>query len=235
MSHLADRARAVRQALQLGSLLRDAERYILTPARMPSAHVAVVQSEPAIAALSVLGDALADLGFTHAAEAIARFLGGLRHAFGGPRTRGAVPPTNRNWQIVKDEVDGALRALKLGHDPRAWDTRPTLRLRVERVPLDRGGYDPRGRYYGTGEPLYRIFSDEDVRVEGIPRLERWARFGEGRYWDYGELFYPTSGERRVDAPIGPDATVAIDTIVRARDARAARALVANELGVRAKP
>lgn len=35
------------------------------------------------------------------------------------------------------------------------------RFRAERVPLDRGGYDRRGQYWGTGTPLYRVTSDED--------------------------------------------------------------------------
>lgn len=41
---------------------------------------------------------------------------------------------------------------------------------VERVKLDKGGYDPNGRYYGVGEPLWRIDHHEtgerqDVRAK----------------------------------------------------------------------
>jgi hypothetical protein len=37
------------------------------------------------------------------------------------------------------------------------------RLRAERVKLDRGGYDRGGRYWGTGQPLYRVESETPVR------------------------------------------------------------------------
>lgn len=34
------------------------------------------------------------------------------------------------------------------------------RVRTERVRLNRGGYDSRGRYWGIGAPLYRVYDDE---------------------------------------------------------------------------
>jgi hypothetical protein len=37
-----------------------------------------------------------------------------------------------------------------------------MKLSVERVRLDRGGYDSRGRYWGVGTPLYRVTSDEEL-------------------------------------------------------------------------
>jgi hypothetical protein len=48
------------------------------------------------------------------------------------------------------------------------------KVHLERVRLDRGGYDSRGRYWGAGAPLYRASSDEhdfDVYVRGYTRDE----------------------------------------------------------------
>lgn len=39
---------------------------------------------------------------------------------------------------------------------------PGTRVRLVRVPLDRGGYDGGGAYWGSGEPLWRAwFADKD--------------------------------------------------------------------------
>ena len=46
---------------------------------------------------------------------------------------------------------------KVGYD------RSKYSLRV--VPLNRGGYDTEGRYYGAGKPLYRAVNLEDQHVE----------------------------------------------------------------------
>ena len=35
-----------------------------------------------------------------------------------------------------------------------------MKLYVERIRLNQGGYDRRGRYWGTGAPLYRVSSDD---------------------------------------------------------------------------
>lgn len=43
-------------------------------------------------------------------------------------------------------------------------------LRAEKVRLNRGGYDSRGRYFGTGAPLYRVSSD-DGRLDQYVRAE----------------------------------------------------------------
>lgn len=57
----------------------------------------------------------------------------------------------------------------------------TMKLDVERVRWDRGGYDRRGRYYGNGEPAFRVTGEkknfviarsggtEDVYVDEIVR------------------------------------------------------------------
>lgn len=34
------------------------------------------------------------------------------------------------------------------------------RMHAERVPLDSGGYDSRGRYWGVGQPLFRVSTDD---------------------------------------------------------------------------
>lgn len=46
------------------------------------------------------------------------------------------------------------------------DAPRSVRLYLERVKLDSGGYDSRGRYFGLGLPLYRASDDRgDVDVE----------------------------------------------------------------------
>jgi hypothetical protein len=37
------------------------------------------------------------------------------------------------------------------------------RYPVERIRLDRGGYDRTGRYWGLGAPLYRVWDNEEER------------------------------------------------------------------------
>lgn len=52
-------------------------------------------------------------------------------------------------------------------------------LRAERVRLNQGGYDSRGRYWGHGPPLYRVYDDqgyldEYVRAPDAPTAKRRA-------------------------------------------------------------
>jgi hypothetical protein len=59
---------------------------------------------------------------------------------------------------------------------RGRTVRPS-QVRAERVRLDRGGYDPSGRYWGTGAPLYRVTDDdgnldEHVRAPDAPTARR---------------------------------------------------------------
>ena len=57
-----------------------------------------------------------------------------------------------------------------------------FKLHLERVRLDRGGYDSSGRYWGIGEPLYRYYDDSgelDGHVRGVTRAaakERLHRY-----------------------------------------------------------
>ena len=103
------------------------------------------------------------------------------------------------------------------------DARPVVEFEVQRIPVDRGGYDKRGRYYGGGEPLF------DVRSDLIPPGVSQRLDQGGHTWEFGELFFDV-----IEAP-GRRAGAEVSTIVRARSARAARELVANELGVRGVP
>jgi hypothetical protein len=53
------------------------------------------------------------------------------------------------------------------------------KLNAERIPLDRGGYDKRGRYYGVGPKLYHVYSDsgdlsEEVRASGVKEAKARA-------------------------------------------------------------
>lgn len=49
------------------------------------------------------------------------------------------------------------------------------KVRMRRVRLDSGGYDPGGAYFGTGAPLYYVSGDESgyVYVRGASR--KWAK------------------------------------------------------------
>lgn len=49
-------------------------------------------------------------------------------------------------------------------------------MKLSKVRLNRGGYDSRGRYYGTGKPLYRAEAvvcgkDREVTVRASSRTE----------------------------------------------------------------
>lgn len=48
------------------------------------------------------------------------------------------------------------------------EARPTFTVYLERVPLNQGGYDRRGRYWGVGAPLYRYY-DTSGALDGYVR------------------------------------------------------------------
>jgi hypothetical protein len=53
-----------------------------------------------------------------------------------------------------------------------------VKLYLERVSLNQGGYDSRGRYWGIGQPLYRAYDDEGnvhEHVRGIDRDDAKAK------------------------------------------------------------
>ena len=71
------------------------------------------------------------------------------------------------------------------HDPKGWCGdpkrgaalgRPTIKgdpehdgpLALQRVYLDRGGFDPNGTYFGLGNPLY-WYASEDGSIDGMLR------------------------------------------------------------------
>ncbi len=58
-------------------------------------------------------------------------------------------------------------------DLQRGEARPKFKIYLERVPLDRGGYDKRGRYWGVGAPLYR-YSDDSGAVDGYVRASSRA-------------------------------------------------------------
>lgn len=60
------------------------------------------------------------------------------------------------------------------------------RYQVERVYLDRGGYDSSGRYFGRGAPLYSVYDAEErrylyVRADSARRARHEA-IGNARHW-----------------------------------------------------
>ena len=44
-----------------------------------------------------------------------------------------------------------------------YDFKKPIKLRLERIRLDSGGYDNGGAYWGTGIPLYMASAEEDIR------------------------------------------------------------------------
>ena len=66
--------------------------------------------------------------------------------------------------------------------------RKTIKLRAERVRVDRQGYDRSGKYWGVGAPLYLVYgaspdhsnlsthvrapSAKEAKVRGLPEIER---------------------------------------------------------------
>ena len=178
--------------------------------------------------LTILGDALGEYGFASIADLSARFARGLMRAYypDTPRgqTRGALSPTATNWQRLRRMIDEALLTISFGRSVARSEARPTIRLDVQRIPLDRGGYDRRGRYYGTGKPLFNVSNYDGVPIAGIPRLQ-----SSSRYWHFGELFW--LDRDRPSDNLDLDHAV-IDTTLRANNAVEARDLVAAELGVK---
>lgn len=54
----------------------------------------------------------------------------------------------------------------------------TGRVRLARVPIDNGGYDPGGAYWGTGLPLYCAWDDEgnEAYTRATSRLDAASKF-----------------------------------------------------------
>lgn len=40
-----------------------------------------------------------------------------------------------------------------------------IKFHLQRVPLDSGGYDPGGAYWGLGDPLYVAFGEGELEVQ----------------------------------------------------------------------
>lgn len=61
----------------------------------------------------------------------------------------------------------------------------TPRLHLVRVPLDSGGYDSGGAYWGHGAPLYCVWDDETNGVQYVRAADREqarARFPGKRFY-----------------------------------------------------
>ena len=63
----------------------------------------------------------------------------------------------------------------------------TAKLRLYRVPLNSGGYDPGGAYWGTGTPLYcaELNTDESTMIEyfrAYDREDAKSRFPSARFY-----------------------------------------------------
>jgi hypothetical protein len=65
-----------------------------------------------------------------------------------------------SMQIARRGVMAANRRRRFGNTSRAIIRRYT----VERIPLNRGGYDRRGRYWGVGYALWEVTDNENERA-----------------------------------------------------------------------
>ena len=209
-------------------LVRELDRKIRVFPREPHVRIYTKDDfEQTIAEIGVLGDALGEYGFATITDVAARFARGLDQTYGSTRplnqARGAIAPTADNWRRLRGMIDDAIAIIAFGRNVREWETRPTIRLDVERIAINRGGYDRHGKYWGSGQPLYWVSSHTPVPIANVPRLQRGSR-----YWSYGELFTLAPSE-----PRGVLDLARVETAVRADSAAEARELVAKELGVNA--
>ena len=172
--------------------------------------------------LALLGDAVGELGLATLSASIASFAAGVRKTYRGGRNPGSVEPTYDRWRRIERVVGEARALLRSGQNPAAIETRPFVHLRADRIPLNRGGYDSRGRYFGGDAPLYRVTTTREILRVEAPWL--WSR---STHWAFGKLFDRYG--REVDDP-GLH-TAEVDTHVRAASAAEARDLVAVELGM----
>ena len=69
------------------------------------------------------------------------------------------------------------------------------RFYLKRVPIDSGGYDRGGAYWGLGAPLY-WFCAEDGTAEGFFRLDRETRSGVAQA--FREAGNPFPGSAKLD-------------------------------------
>jgi len=65
------------------------------------------------------------------------------------------------------------------YKPLRGQTVKPSQVRAERVRLNQGGYDPGGRYWGQGAPLYHVYDDSGtldthVRAPDAPTAKRRA-------------------------------------------------------------
>jgi len=69
------------------------------------------------------------------------------------------PPRERTSSDFRRDVSSKYGA-PMGRGRSTLSEHTTARLRLEHVPLNSGGYDPGGAYWGGGQPLY-LASDDD--------------------------------------------------------------------------
>lgn len=106
----------------------------------------------------------------------------------------------RGWSedpLVLAEEKGRQAAGRRRDPKRYYPSRKSLyrhAYHVEHVRLDRGGYDKRGRYYGHGEKLYRVTSDdgsfdEFVRAPNAKAAKDRAfrKRAGSHYYPYGKI------------------------------------------------
>jgi hypothetical protein len=63
---------------------------------------------------------------------------------------------------------------------------PTSKFHVERVPINGGGYDSGGAYWGQDEPLYRYQAESSDLKYNYNRCDRCERPWDSRYCDGSE-------------------------------------------------
>lgn len=72
----------------------------------------------------------------------------------------------------------------IGRHTGGVDANTTEKLHLRRVPIDRGGYDPGGAYWGTGAPLWYVYDDEgqEEYFRARDRVAAKAKFPRARWY-----------------------------------------------------
>lgn len=112
----------------------------------------------------VLADLLETIGYEALARDLAKFARGVQLDDVRPRVRrrNVTTPTYEGWRRLNDRILAAIREVEEGVDVREVRRRPYVRLVAQRIPLDRGGYERSGRYWGVGQPLYRVLTRDET-------------------------------------------------------------------------
>lgn len=124
----------------------------------------------------VLADLLEILGYGKLARDFASFARGVEWKNSpayksGKRPRNTTDPSWEKWRALNKRLRTTINEIGRGEDVREIAKRPYLKLYVSRVRLNPGGYEYGriGRYWGAGQPLYRVSADDMDITEAMEK------------------------------------------------------------------